>query len=100
MIPRKHKRLQRKNFIPMVLFLFSVVSCDQTKPSPISRAYDRYLFPEDVEAIVRPGLSEKDSLNLVNAYIEQWQRQQVLLKQAQRHVSADEKRINKQIEEY
>lgn len=100
MIPGKRKQLPHILTTIVISCLFFMVACDRTKPSPISRAYDRYLYPADVEAVVRPGLNEKDSLNLINAYIEQWQRQQVLLKQAQRHVNVDEKRINAQIEEY
>lgn len=100
MISKKRQNRQSKSIIVIILCLFSVVSCDRTKPSPVGRAYDTYLYPEDVKVVMREGLNEKDSLNMVNAYIEQWQRQQVLLKQAQKYIDIDHKRINKQIEEY
>src|SRR5690606_17870140 len=41
-----------------------------------------------------------DSQNLVNAYIDQWHRQQVLLHRAQENVKLDLAQIDKQIEEY
>jgi hypothetical protein len=85
-------------FLLACLFL---ASCSGRKEdSAVARAYDAYLYPEDLDQIVNEGTSASDSQNLVSAYIDQWQRQQVLLHHAQQNVRLDIAQINKQIEEY
>lgn len=78
-----------------------LLSCkDKKKPDPIARAYDSYLYPEDLIGVLNPDLDENDSINLVNAYIDQWQRQQVLLHHAQTQLKGNLSEIDKQIEDY
>jgi hypothetical protein len=67
---------------------------------PIARAYNAYLYPDDLKELVNSGVTGKDSLNLVNAYIENWQRQQALLHVAQQRINQNPERFNAQIEEY
>ena len=85
-------------FLLVALFFASCSPGERSKP--IARAYDAYLYPEDLGQIVNEGSSASDSQHLVNAYIDQWQRQQVLLHHAQQNVKLDIAQINKQIEEY
>lgn len=73
---------------------------NKSSPTPIARAYDSYLYPTDLEGVVNPDISGTDSANIVNAYIEQWQRQKALLHHAQTNVKIDVKQIEKQIDEY
>lgn len=67
---------------------------------PIARAYDVYLYPDEIKDVVNPGITGKDSLNLVNSYIENWQRQQALLHNAQKQLHPNAERFKAQIEEY
>lgn len=67
---------------------------------PIARVYDSYLYPEDLKAVLSADITGNDSINVVNAYIEQWQRQQILLRHAQTHQKSNLEQINKQIEDY
>jgi len=77
------------------------VSCKRdNKPKPVARAYDSYLYQEDLKAALSPGISGNDSINLANAYIDQWHRQQVLLHHAQTQQKTNLAQINKQMEEY
>jgi hypothetical protein len=77
-----------------------VFSCGRKKNMPIARAYDVYLYADDIKDVVNPGITGKDSLNLVNSYIENWQRQQALLHNAQKQLQLNPERFKAQIEEY
>ena len=84
----------------LLVALFIAACSSGERNQAVARAYDTYLYPEDLENLVNEGSSAIDSQNLVNAYIDQWHRQQVLLHRAQENVKLDLAQINKQIEEY
>src|SRR5690606_40039886 len=84
----------------LLVALFIAACSSGERNQAVARAYDTYLYPEDLENLVNEGSSAIDSQNLVNAYIAQWQRQQVLLPRAQDAVKLDLAQINKQIEVY
>jgi len=87
-------------FIVLSTGTFCLVSCkNENKTRPVARAYDSYLYPEDLKAVLNPEISGNDSINLANAYIDQWQRQQVLLQHA-KTLKSNLTEIDKQIEEY
>ncbi len=77
-----------------------VSACSQKKGEPIARAYNAYLYAEDIQELVNPGISEKDSLTIVNTYIENWQRQQALLHVANKQAQHNPDRFLAQIEKY
>lgn len=49
----------------------------------MARAYDKFLFPENLAGIVPPNASESDSLLLIKNYIDNWIHQQVVLHKAE-----------------
>lgn len=75
-------------------------SCSQKEVSPIARAYNAYLYPDDLKDLLNTEVTGIDSLNMVNSYIENWQRQQVLLHMAQKQIQKNPERFNAQIEDY
>lgn len=94
------KALNFKFGVIVFILCLLVTSCDRKKNMPIARAYDAYLYPDDLKELVKPGVTGIDSLNLVNTYIENWQRQQALLHVAQQQIKENPQRFNAQIEEY
>lgn len=85
----------------IVLVLGMMLSaCSQKKGEPIARAYNAYLYADDLKELVNPDVSEKDSLNIVNTYIENWQRQQALLHVANKQALHNPDRFLAQIEKY
>lgn len=83
-----------------MLLLGACKNSGEVSSEPIARAYDSYLYQSDLEGIINADISEIDSINLVNGYIEQWQKQKALLHHAQTNVKIDVSQIEKQIEEY
>jgi hypothetical protein len=66
----------------------------------VARVNDRYLYPEDLQGMVPPGTSATDSAGIVSAYINDWIRQQLLLKQAEDNLDESNREFSRQIEQY
>ncbi|WP_179006356.1 peptidyl-prolyl cis-trans isomerase [Winogradskyella forsetii] len=75
-----------KHTLYIVLFSLLFTSCDFFKSSddlePVARVNDNYLYKEDIKGIVPKGASKEDSTLLVNAYVERWARQLLLMEGA------------------
>ena len=65
-----------------------LASCDWVGDSSlvVASVYDRQLRESDLQGLVAAGVSAEDSVTIVNNYIEQWIRQQVLLAKAEKNV--------------
>ncbi|MBI9041347.1 peptidyl-prolyl cis-trans isomerase [Lutibacter sp.] len=77
-----------KNLIPYLILLISLQSCNyftfkDTEKEAVARVNDTYLYKEDLTNIFNTGLSKQDSTLLVNSYINNWVKQQLLLAKAQ-----------------
>lgn len=88
------------------LFVFTF-SCNKFKREDnknsekiIARVYSRNLTLADVKNIVPKGTSHNDSITIIRNYIQNWTRQQVVLKKAEDNLSADDKDVEKKLEEY
>jgi hypothetical protein len=87
-------------------FLFCIIACkkksanDPNSERVIARVYDRYLYADQVSAIVPPGASKADSLMLIRNYVQNWVRQQSVLKRAEDNLDEERKDVERQLEEY
>lgn len=86
----------------VLTFIILVASCDflTSEEKPIARAYDKYLYPKDIEGIVQENVHGNDSIAIVKAYIDQWQQDMVLQHQAEENIKVDEKYIQNQLDVY
>ncbi|EDP69959.1 hypothetical protein FBALC1_10517 [Flavobacteriales bacterium ALC-1] len=80
-------------------------SCDFFKSTddrtPIARVNDAYLYKEDVEDLVPEGASKQDSTLLVNAYVNRWARQLLLMDGALVNLSEEKQNdFSKLVEQY
>lgn len=83
----------------------SFVSCDFFKTTddrqPIARVNDTYLYQEDVADLVPENASKADSLVIVNAYINRWARQLLLMDGALLNLPEEKQdEFSKLIEQY
>lgn len=88
-------------------FLIAVVSsCDllhqkaKNKEKAIARVNDKYLYPVDLINVVPAGTSAGDSTEITAAYINNWVRQELLLKQAEDNLEETNRDFTDQIEQY
>ena len=67
---------------------------------PIAKVYDKYLYSTDLIGVVPPGTGKNDSLEITAAYINNWVRQELLLKQAEDNLEETNRDFSRQIEQY
>ncbi len=87
-------------------FLFGICSCqyftkeEKAQPNVIARAFDHKLYQSDIETIVPKGTSNRDSINIIYNYINNWLRQKVVLQKADDNLTVEQKNVQKQLDEY
>ena len=79
----------KPTFFYLLLSLILLQSCDyftfkkEVTPETVARVNDTYLYKDDLTAIFTKDISKQDSITLVNNYINNWIKQQLLLSKAQ-----------------
>ncbi|MBN1989645.1 MAG: hypothetical protein JW783_09640 [Bacteroidales bacterium] len=66
----------------------------------LAKVFDKYLYLSDVEDIFPTGISPSDSALILNAYVDQWVRRQLLVYTAERNLDDKQKNVAKQLEDY
>lgn len=66
----------------------------------MAQVYYHKLYLSDIRENMPTGLSEEDSLDLVNDFINDWIKEQLLLHEAEKKLSVKEKNFDRQMEEY
>lgn len=87
-----------------LLLCLVVLGCNKHKPEkneePLARVYDKYLYVSDVEGLINEKTSPEDSTRIVDDYIENWIRQNLILRVAEDNLQSALVNINKQAEAY
>lgn len=90
--------------ILFLTLLLVAAGCDFLKKEqekPIAaKVRNHELYLEDVLAAIPKGISETDSLNFANGFIESWATQMLLLDRAELNLAEEEKNVAQQLEEY
>ncbi|MDP3360471.1 MAG: peptidyl-prolyl cis-trans isomerase [Lutibacter sp.] len=79
----------KPTFFYLLLSLILLQSCDyftfkkKVTPQAVARVNDTYLYKDDLMAIFTKDISKQDSIVLVNNFINNWIKQQLLLSKAQ-----------------
>jgi hypothetical protein len=66
----------------------------------VARVYDSYLYVKDLNGKLPPNVSRSDSAILIKEYIDTWVKQQLLIKQAEKNLSDEDKDFTSQLEDY
>lgn len=83
------------------LFLFSCKNMNkQVQEEPVARVFDSYFYPSDLDRLIPDGVSTDDSTRIARRLIEEWVREKLLLNRAEQYLSAEQKDVDKQIDEY
>lgn len=81
--------------------LVALCGCQEAEPEgePVAEAYGKMLMREDVATISFAENSE-DSARIVDDYIENWMREQVLMEHAENFLTPDQKDFTEELEDY
>lgn len=66
----------------------------------VARAFEYYLYDEDIIGVVPAGASKSDSMTITGNFIENWIRQKAVLHKAEKNLNDESKNVNKKLEEY
>jgi hypothetical protein len=95
--------MQAAKFLTVFLFFTSCRYFNKEEaqsPDIVAKAFDKVLYSTDLASIVPKGSSHQDSIIVVRSYINNWLKQQVVLKKAEDNLNDEQKNVNKELEEY
>lgn len=81
-------------------FFFTACNLDEEDAVVLARVYDKELYLKDINPDLLSNTKKEDSLKILNNYIDQWVKQQVLINQAENNIFVDELDIEKRVEDY
>ncbi len=87
------------------LFLFALLGCssstkkDENKKA-IAKAGNNYLYDEAIKNIIPQNTPAKDSVELLNKYIDNWIRESLVIQKAENNLTDEQKNVDKQLQEY
>lgn len=84
----------------VLLLLLLCSSCHRHEDKVMAQVYYHKLYESEVLKNMPTGLSPADSIALVNDFIDNWVREQLILHEAEKRLSPREKNFNRQLEEY
>ena len=89
----------------LLLFcLFLILACQKNvnpeKEQAVAKVYNSFLYPSDLAGQIGKGLPAKDSTMIAKRLIEEWVKNKLLLRQAETKLTAVEREIQKQVDEY
>ena len=96
----------RPRYFYLVLSLLLLQSCDyftfkkEVTPEAVARVNDVYLYKDDLMAIFTKDISKQDSIVLVNNYINNWIKQQLLLSKAQLNLENKKEEFEDLVKKY
>src|SRR4051812_39795291 len=89
----------------LVILLFAVAACGHKNTATdagttLARAYDEYLYEDEVNGMLPRNMTAADSEGVVTNYIDNWIRNKVLAHKAEANLNETEKGVQKQLDEY
>jgi hypothetical protein len=66
----------------------------------LAKVGNSYLYAADIEGLVQPGTSVKDSILKVNLFVENWIKTELLVQKAELNLSSERKDFEKELENY
>ncbi len=92
------------NNILAIIMLLAVSSCSYLKKQAgddiLAIAGDKYLYRKEMEGLIPKGIPATDSMEIARQFIDNWVRQEVLLKHAESNLGESRKDFTKQLEAY
>ncbi len=91
----------------LIFFSFlSLLSCNLFRKEEnagkdvVAKAFNYYLYRDDLTGVVPQGASLKDSVTIVKNYIDNWLRQKIVLNKAEKNLDDSQKDVEHQLAEY
>ena len=85
-------------FFPILYFFFFsllVISCSPVEESPVdddvvlAKVFNKTLYLSELDGMIPKSVTPEDSMNIINAEIERWAREAVLMQEAEKNIPSD-----------
>jgi hypothetical protein len=90
-------------FLAIALLLF-ICSCSffkkEASEEALARVKDKHLFKSDIEGVVPINASPEDSSLIIDNYIQNWVKDNLILQKAELNLEDSQKDVKKQLEDY
>ncbi|PIB37592.1 hypothetical protein BFP72_16120 [Reichenbachiella sp. 5M10] len=73
---------------------------EEVKRTPIARVNDIYLYQDDIEGLALSGIESRDSVQMVEKYVDSWIRKQLTISRASTEIDFDEANIERKVLDY
>jgi hypothetical protein len=93
----------RKLLSYIILLLFAACTGGPEKESDrvaIARANNEYLYADEISNLVPEGTPQKDSLELLKKFIDNWIRESLVIQKAENNLTDEQKDVEKQLQDY
>ncbi len=105
---RQFRTILTTGLVPVsfvLLLSWGISSCQRKKKDSgtekvIARVYDKYLYAGNLVNIVPPGTARNDSITIIKSYVQNWIRQQTILKRAEDNLDEERKNVERELAEY
>jgi len=80
-----------------------VIGCNKandTNEKVVARVGQKKLFQNEISQIIPKDIEKEDSILLANDYVRKWVKQELLIQKAEENLSAGQKDLSREIEEY
>ncbi len=95
--------MKRTTFSFLIL-IFIIGSCGKSgynrSEQVLARVYDSYLYVNDLGSLIPEGTSAADSVLFVRSYVDNWIKGQLLLYQAEKNLTSEQKNFEDQLRDY
>lgn len=92
------------NSLSAILLVLIIASCNKATFSDsdriIARVYDEYLYFSDIRDLVPPSTLPSDSVAITQNYINNWVKTQLLVYQAEKNLTPEQKDFTRQLRDY
>jgi hypothetical protein len=84
--------------------MITIVSCslleEEHKEQVVARVENKYLTISDIVDVVPKDISKEDSVLIINNYIQNWVKENLVLQKAELNLEENQKNFQKQLEDY
>ena len=77
------------------LFILLVISCSPVEAPPVeddvvlAKVFNKTLYLSELDGMIPQGVTHEDSMNIINAEVERWAREAVLMQEAEKNIPND-----------
>jgi len=96
-----NRRINRLAVLVMTVWMIACTPAGNSGTGDVLvRVYDKYLYASDLQGVIPPGASARDSLTAVRTFIQNWVDRELIVKKAEENLPQETQDFTDRIEDY